>query len=183
MKRRNFLNARRLGRGRRRVLVRRPRGGRAPGGRAEHRCDGDLTWNKAPCRYCGTGCGVEVGVKDGRVVGRPRRRGEPGQPRAAVRQGLPPAGACCTARTGSTHPMLRHRTAGWKRISWDEALDLIATKYREALDATRSRDRWPCYGSGQWTVFDGYAASKWVRAGIEQQQPRAQRAPLHGHRP
>jgi nitrate reductase NapA len=24
--------------------------------------DGDLTWTKAPCRYCGTGCGVEVGV-------------------------------------------------------------------------------------------------------------------------
>ncbi|MDA0750706.1 MAG: twin-arginine translocation signal domain-containing protein [Verrucomicrobia bacterium] len=27
-----------------------------------------LTWAKAPCRFCGTGCGVMVGVKDGRVV-------------------------------------------------------------------------------------------------------------------
>ena len=27
-----------------------------------------LTWNKAPCRFCGVGCGVNVGVKDGRVV-------------------------------------------------------------------------------------------------------------------
>ena len=27
-----------------------------------------LAWSKAPCRYCGTGCGVEVGVRDGRVV-------------------------------------------------------------------------------------------------------------------
>ena len=26
-----------------------------------------LTWNKAPCRFCGTGCGV-VAVKEGRVV-------------------------------------------------------------------------------------------------------------------
>ena len=27
-----------------------------------------LKWSKAPCRFCGTGCGVSVGVKDGRVV-------------------------------------------------------------------------------------------------------------------
>src|SRR5688572_21626961 len=27
-----------------------------------------LSWNKAPCRFCGVGCGVNVGVKDGRVV-------------------------------------------------------------------------------------------------------------------
>ena len=27
-----------------------------------------LKWDKAPCRFCGTGCGVMVGVKDGRVV-------------------------------------------------------------------------------------------------------------------
>ncbi|NIV48416.1 MAG: hypothetical protein GWN46_17250, partial [Gammaproteobacteria bacterium] len=30
--------------------------------------DADLDWNKAPCRFCGTGCGVEVGVQDGRVM-------------------------------------------------------------------------------------------------------------------
>ena len=27
-----------------------------------------IKWSKAPCRFCGTGCGVMVGVKDGRVV-------------------------------------------------------------------------------------------------------------------
>ena len=25
-------------------------------------------WSKAPCRFCGTGCGVMVGVKEGQVV-------------------------------------------------------------------------------------------------------------------
>jgi anaerobic selenocysteine-containing dehydrogenase len=30
--------------------------------------DIQLKWSKAPCRFCGTGCGVMVGVKDGRVV-------------------------------------------------------------------------------------------------------------------
>ena len=27
----------------------------------------ELKWEKAPCRFCGTGCGVEVGVQGGRV--------------------------------------------------------------------------------------------------------------------
>ena len=27
-----------------------------------------IKWSKAPCRFCGTGCGVMVGVKDDRVV-------------------------------------------------------------------------------------------------------------------
>src|SRR3546814_12492845 len=27
-----------------------------------------IAWSKAPCRFCGTGCGVMVGVSDGSVV-------------------------------------------------------------------------------------------------------------------
>ena len=26
-----------------------------------------VTWDKAPCRFCGTGCHVQVGVKDGKI--------------------------------------------------------------------------------------------------------------------
>ncbi|EHC39825.1 Periplasmic nitrate reductase precursor [Salmonella enterica subsp. enterica serovar Adelaide str. A4-669] len=51
-----------------------------------------IKWDKAPCRFCGTGCGVLVGTQQGRVVacqgelyqnhiiglpGRPRRAGQP----------------------------------------------------------------------------------------------------------
>lgn len=28
----------------------------------------ELKWDKAPCRFCGTGCGVMVATKAGRVV-------------------------------------------------------------------------------------------------------------------
>jgi nitrate reductase (cytochrome) len=28
----------------------------------------ELKWAKAPCRFCGTGCGVTVGVKNNRVI-------------------------------------------------------------------------------------------------------------------
>ncbi|MCL7983978.1 MAG: molybdopterin-dependent oxidoreductase [marine benthic group bacterium] len=123
-----------------------------------------LTWSKAPCRYCGTGCGVEVGVKDGRVV---TVRGDVKSP---VNRGL----LCVKGyhlpgmlygEDRLRYPMLRDGD-NWKRISWDEALDLIARKYREALDES-GPDAVAIYGSGQWTVFDGYAASKWFRAGMQ----------------
>jgi nitrate reductase NapA len=63
-----------------------------------------------------------------------------------------------------THPMLRDGN-GWKQISWDEALNLIASKYQEALDQ-HGPESVSIYGSGQWTVFDGYAATKWFRGGL-----------------
>jgi len=44
--------------------------------------DQDIRWDKAPCRFCGTGCSVLVGTKDGRVVA------TQGDPDAPVNRGL-----------------------------------------------------------------------------------------------
>jgi nitrate reductase NapA len=41
-----------------------------------------VRWDKAPCRFCGTGCAVMVGVQDGRVVA------TQGDPDAPVNRGL-----------------------------------------------------------------------------------------------
>jgi nitrate reductase NapA len=126
--------------------------------------DADLAWKKAPCRYCGTGCGVEVGVHDGKVMA---VRGDEASP---VNRGLlcvkgyhlP---AFLYGEDRLLYPMQRDEGGGLTRISWDEALDLIASKYREALDE-HGPQAVSIYGSGQWTVFDGYAASKWFRGGL-----------------
>ena len=125
--------------------------------------DADLTWTKAPCRYCGTGCGVEVGVKDGRVM---TVRGDVKSP---VNRGL----LCVKGyhlpgmlygEDRLTHPMLRDGNR-WKQISWDEALDLVAAKYQEAIDQA-GPESVAIYSSGQSTIHDGYAASKWFRGGL-----------------
>ena len=42
----------------------------------------DIRWDKAPCRFCGTGCSVLVGVKNGRMVA------SQGDPDAPVNKGL-----------------------------------------------------------------------------------------------
>ena len=128
--------------------------------------DPSVSWSKAPCRYCGTGCGVEVGVKDGKVAA---VRGDRESP---VNQGL----LCVkgyhlpsmlSGRDRLKFPMKRKADGkGFEKISWDEALDLIAEKFQSALK-DHGPDSVAMYGSGQWTIFDGYAALKWVKAGMK----------------
>lgn len=123
----------------------------------------DLTWDKAPCRYCGTGCGVEVGVKDGKVMA---VRGDAASP---VNKGLlcvkgyhlP---AMLYGRDRLLHPQLR-QNGKLVRISWDEAIALVAEKFATTVKE-HGPDAVAMYGSGQWTVFDGYAALKWVKGGL-----------------
>lgn len=126
---------------------------------------GDVTWSKAPCRFCGTGCGVEVGVAEGQVVA------VRGDELAPVNKGLlcvkgyhlP---ALLYGRDRLKHPLLRNEDGqGFHKISWDTALDLVAQKYRESLDQ-HGPLAVAMYGSGQWTVFDGYAALKFMKGGL-----------------
>ena len=44
--------------------------------------DNDIAWHKGVCRFCGTGCGLQVGVRNGRVVA------TKGDPDAPVNRGL-----------------------------------------------------------------------------------------------
>ncbi|MBI3601021.1 MAG: molybdopterin-dependent oxidoreductase, partial [Nitrospinae bacterium] len=115
------------------------------------------------CRYCGTGCGVMVGVKDGKVVA---VKGDELNP---VNKGL----LCVKGYTlpgilygkdRLRRPLIR-KGGEFVETGWDEALDLIAIRFKEAL-----KDKGPnsiaMYGSGQWTITDGYVATKFMRAGI-----------------
>ena len=123
-----------------------------------------VTWAKAPCRFCGTGCGVMVGVEKGRVVA---VRGDEASP---VNRGL----LCVKGyhlpgllygEDRLQYPQLRNADGSFSRITWDAALDLIASKFKDTL-AQHGPESVAVYGSGQWTVFDGYTALKWVKAGM-----------------
>lgn len=126
--------------------------------------DADLAWSKAPCRFCGTGCGVEVGVQEGKVMA---VRGDQASP---VNRGLlcvkgyhlP---AILYGEDRLKFPLRRHPDGREEQISWDAALSLIAAEYEKAL-AAKGPEGVGVYGSGQWTVFDGYAALKWVKGGL-----------------
>ncbi len=115
-------------------------------------------WDKAPCRFCGTGCHVRVGVRDGRVVA------IQGDVEAAVNKGLLcvkgyHVGLALYGKDRLTTPLLR-KNGKLVPITWDQALDTIARRIMAAPE------RFAFYGSGQWTIPEGYAAQKLMKAGL-----------------
>ena len=46
--------------------------------------EGNITWRKSPCRFCGVGCGLKIGISDGKAVA------VQGDPESPVNKGL-----CC----------------------------------------------------------------------------------------
>jgi nitrate reductase NapA len=117
-----------------------------------------LEWKKAPCRFCGTGCGVLAGVADGKVVA---IQGDPENP---VNKGLLCAKGYHAAeilygKDRLTEPMIR-RNGKLEPASWEEAIDLISDKMMA------DPERFSIYGSGQWTVAEGYTALKFLKGGL-----------------
>ena len=132
--------------------------------------DAALRWDKAPCRFCGTGCSVMVGVQDGRVVA------TQGDPDAPVNRGL----NCIKGyflskimygKDRLTTPLMRKKDGKFDKngefvpVSWDEAFDLMADKWKAALKSDGPAGV-GMFGSGQWTIFEGYAAAKLWKAGF-----------------
>ncbi|MCR6685713.1 periplasmic nitrate reductase subunit alpha [Pseudoxanthomonas sp.] len=144
-----------------------------PGGGSNVITEGDLTqlkWSKAPCRYCGTGCGVNVAVKDGRVVA------THGDVHAEVNRGINCVKGYFLSKVlyGTdrlTQPLLRKKNGAYAKdgdftpVSWDEAFDVMAAQFKQVLKA-KGGEGIGMFGSGQWTVFEGYAANKLMKAGF-----------------
>ncbi len=132
--------------------------------------DAGVSWDKGVCRFCGTGCGVLVGTKDGRVVA------TQGDPDAPVNKGL----NCIKGyflskimygKDRLTTPLLRMKDGKFDKngefttISWDKAFDIMEEKCKAALKAKGPKGI-GMFGSGQWTIWEGYAAAKLFKAGF-----------------
>jgi anaerobic selenocysteine-containing dehydrogenase len=87
---------------------------------------------KTVCRNCHGGCGVIAHVRDGKVV---KVEGDPDSP---ISHGsMCPKGLAVTQMAYHPdrilHPM-KKISGDWRRISWDEALDTVAGKFKEAQE-------------------------------------------------
>lgn len=129
-----------------------------------------LKWDKAPCRFCGTGCSVNVGVMDGKIVA------THGDIKSPVNKGLNCVkgyflSKIMYGKDRLTTPLLRMTNGEYDKegeftpISWDKAFDVMEEKAKTTL-----KEKGPTavgmFGSGQWTVQEGYAASKLMKAGF-----------------
>ena len=129
-----------------------------------------VRWSKAPCRFCGTGCSVMVGVQNGRVTA------THGDVKSPVNRGLNCVKGYFLSKImyGADRlktPLLRmrggeyHKDGEFAEVSWERAFDEMAKQYKKAL-----REKGPeavgMFGSGQWTIWEGYAAVKLMKAGF-----------------
>ena len=131
---------------------------------------GGIRWDKAACRFCGTGCGVLVGTQEGRVVA------TQGDPDAPVNRGLNCIKGYFLSKImyGADRlqtPMLRMKDGKYDKngdftpISWKAAFDIMEEKAKATIKE-KGVDGLAMFGSGQWTVWEGYAAAKLMKAGF-----------------
>jgi len=129
-----------------------------------------IRWDKAACRFCGTGCSVLVGTREGRVVA------TQGDPESEVNRGLHCVKGYFLSKImyGADRlktPLLRKKNGVYDKageftpVSWNEAFDVMAVKWKEALKAG-GPSTVGMFGSGQWTIWEGYAAAKLMKGGF-----------------
>jgi nitrate reductase NapA len=126
-------------------------------------------WDRGVCRFCGTGCGIQVATADKRVVA---VKGDPASP---VNRGLlcVKGYALPQIQYGAdrlTRPLLRMRNGKFDKagdfvpVSWKEAFDVMEREWRRV-----HRELGPTgvavMGSGQYTIQEGYAAVKLAKTG------------------
>ncbi|MEM8895900.1 MAG: molybdopterin-dependent oxidoreductase [Bacteroidota bacterium] len=120
------------------------------------------SWHKSVCRYCGTGCGVMVGMTNGKIV---RVRGD----QEAHNKGV----ICIKGSTLTelnkipnrlTTPKIR-KDGQLVDASWEEAMSLVANQFKSSIENYGSNSV-AYYGSGQLYIEESYTANKLFKAGI-----------------
>lgn len=130
----------------------------------------DWQWDKAVCRFCGTGCGIMVATKDDKIVA------TKGDPDAPVNRGLNCIkgyfnGKIMYGKDRLTKPLMRmkdgkfNKKGKFQEVSWDQAFDEMSSQFKKVY-----KEMGPTgisiMGSGQYTIPEGYVAAKLMKAGF-----------------
>ncbi|CAN5590145.1 formate dehydrogenase subunit alpha [soil metagenome] len=117
-------------------------------------------WTKTTCPYCGTGCEMNVGVRDDRVV----------QVKPVMDAPVNYGHLCVKGRYAYdfidaddrvTEPMIREN-GDWRVVSWDEAISYTADKLK-AIDSEFGKESIAVLGSARATNEENYLAQKFTR--------------------
>ena len=132
--------------------------------------EADWQWDKGVCRFCGTGCGIMVATKKGRIVA------TKGDPDAPVNRGLNCIkgyfnGKIQYGKDRLTQPLMRMTDGKFDKkgkftpVSWEQAFDEMERQFRKAY-AEKGPAGVAVFGSGQYTIQEGYASAKLMKAGF-----------------
>ncbi len=120
-------------------------------------------WVNSTCGYCSVGCGMQLGVREGKVVS---VRGNPDHP--VSRGKLCPKGLAehyaIEAEGRAAYPLLRKESA-LTRISWDEALSKMAERFR-TVQQKYGPQSVGVISTGQLVTEEFYTLGKLVQLGL-----------------
>ena len=120
-------------------------------------------WVQTTCGYCSVGCGMFIGVKDGRAVG---VQGDPDHP---VNAGLLcPKGLAehetIHADTRARYPLLR-RDRVLERVSWDDAIGTMASRFGD-IQRKHGPDAVGIISTGQLVTEEFFTLGKLAQLGL-----------------
>jgi nitrate reductase NapA len=132
--------------------------------------EADVQWDKSVCRFCGTGCGIMVGTRDGRIVA------TKGDPDAPVNKGLNCIkgyfnGKIVYGKDRLTRPLMRMKDGKFDKqgkfqaVSWEQAFDEMEKQFRKTYSEMGPHGV-AIFGSGQYTIPEGYVSAKLMKAGF-----------------
>ena len=115
------------------------------------------------CAYCGVGCGFKAEMKGNTVVRMvPWKDGKANEGHSCVKGRF--AWGYATHQDRITTPMIRdHISDPWKVVSWDEALNYAASKFKK-IQAAHGKDSVGGITSSRCTNEETYLVQKLVRA-------------------
>lgn len=120
-------------------------------------------WVSTTCGYCSVGCGIKLGVRDGKAVS---VRGDPDHP---VNRGmLCPKGLTAHyaihAPDRARYPLLR-RENKLTRVNWDQALSVMAERFRK-IQKEHGPGAVAVVSTGQLVTEEFYALGKLAQLGL-----------------
>lgn len=130
----------------------------------------DWEWDKGVCRFCGTGCGLLIARQGDRIVA------QKADPDAPVNRGYQCVKGYFNAKImygkdRLTQPLMRMKDGKFDKkgkfvpVTWEQAFDEMERQFRKAY-AEKGPEGVAMFGSGQWTIPEGYAMNKLFKAGF-----------------
>ena len=117
-------------------------------------------WTRTVCPYCGTGCELSVGTRDGAIVSvKPQRHSPVSKGHLCVKGRY--AFEFVGAADRITEPMIREKD-GWRQVTWDDALAAVAAGFRRAID-TGGPHAFGVLASARQTNEENYLTQKFAR--------------------
>lgn len=120
----------------------------------------ELTRVRTTCPLCGTGCNFDLNVKDGKVVGVTTTDEAPVNSRALCVKGRYHTDMIASPDRLTT-PLIK-RNGSFEAASWDEALDLVAAKFKE-IKQRDGADALAALSSARCTNEENWLMQKFVR--------------------